>query len=697
MKQKKILLVLFSAILASCSSGVRPTPIGVPAMEKNTMTAPPPTSTLPPTLTPIPGGTQAQITPTLMYAPVELSASDHAVYQKALNAIPIYRQGDLQIKLLDENGQPLSNYQVEYRQVSHDFNFGSVIYPARIGEIRKAGINYWDFEMQWQWIQPQEDHYTFDFINYWQSPGEIKSDNFKTMASAFVLFSPTENGREIQPYWRGISFDEFQEKLYKYVSATVRVFGPMIDVWEGISEPNFQYRNPLGLTKEQYYQSIATANRAIRENDPAAIIEINLGVPCGQIAWESDLEITQGLLDRSIDFDQIGLQFYNNGYVNNGFYFGKDSLESMSACWDAYEKMLAPYGKKLNMTEMSVPSGHRGVELGYWNTPWTEDTQAQYLELFYTTFFAKPTNTGLSWYFTIDTPNDKDAFVMYKGGLIRDDGTPKKSFYTLQRLIEQWTTMGIGETAQDGTFAFRGFGGEYEIRVSNPNTGESMTAQVHVTEQKSTIETITFNPNLQLLEQKEKLEKLAGYWEGQADTERIQKGQDFLALVNHHLQNSEWTLAGQTLSAGLDELAITTEMTIPLEKFTLANQERDYPIMDGGRAVIWGADTLHLDYDFPPGTVSVEVLAHAQMEKGESPYMVTGVGANYSEIWKVENSAPQAYVYTVSASGREKVLTIRFPYIDRVNDSVIAQNGEVGELKLFVDKVKLTIKTTEIP
>jgi hypothetical protein len=572
-----------------------------------------------------------------------------------------------------------------------------VIYPAQIGQIQAAGINYWDFEMQWQWIQPQEKKFTFDFVNYWESVDEIKSGHFRTMASAmFLLLS--ENGRDIPPYWRGISFDEFLKKEYDYVSTTVKRFGPSIDVWEGISEPNFESRNPLNFTKEQYYQAIATSSKAIRNNDPTAVIEINLGVPCGQISWKSDLEIVQGLLERNIDFDQIGLQFYNNNFANNGYYFGRDSLTEVSACWNAYEKILAPHGKKLNMTEMAVSSDHQGDQLGYWNVPWTEETQAQYAETFWTIFFAKPTNTGLSWYFTLDTPDDKDAFVMYKGGLIKDDGTPKKAYYALQNLIKEWTTSGEGNTDQSGALAFRGFGGSYEIEIVKPQTGESMFAQVHVTEQESGSQAVTFYPNQQVLQRKEKLEKLIGYWETKSNAELVGKGHDYLALVNHHLQNSEWERAEQTIAAALDELSITTKINIPLSTFPLASQSGfATPIMDGGRAVIWGADTLYFPYDFPPGTVSVEIKAHAQSEKGEFPSMILGVGANYSELWKVENTAPKIYSYTTSTTGSEEVFTIRNPYIKGVNESIIAQNGSVGELKLFIDEVNLIIKTAEVP
>ena len=191
---------------------------------------------------------------------------------------------------------------------------------------------------------------------------------------------------------------------------------------------------------------------------------------------------------------------------------------------------------------------------------------------------------------------------------------------------------------------------------------------------------------------------MIGYWETKSNAELVHKGHDYLALVNHHLQNSEWERAEQTIAAALDELSITIKINIPLSTFPLASPSGfETPIMDGGRAVIWGAETLYFPYDFPPGIVSVEVRAHSKSEKGEFPSMVLGVGANYSEVWKVENTSPEVYSYTTATTGSEKVFTIRNLYIDRVNESIIAQKGNVGELKLFIDEVNLIIKTAEVP
>ena len=63
----------------------------------------------------------------------------------------------------------------------------------------------------------------------------------------------------------------------------------------------------------------------------------------------------------------------------------------------------------------------------------------------------------------------------------------------------------------------------------------------------------------------------------------------------------------------------------------------------------------------------------------------------------MENEQPRVYTFTTSTTGREQELTIRFPYDGRIYERITAQNGEVGELKLFIDRVKLVVKTTEVP
>lgn len=684
MKRKPLLTIIFAVILVSCSPAVAPTPTQTSIPIATISTA----STLPSTLTPAPTSAQSQATPTALYTPIELSSEDNEAFQKALSNIPLYRQGDIQINVQDEKGNPLSGYQVKYRQTTHDFLFGGISNNYDTARVMQAGLNSWSVQMSWYWIQPEYKKFDLDFTNYWLGIDELKTGDIKVRAQGFFDFADGE----FPPFYGNVPYDEFLKRLYEHEAVTVKRFAPSVDNWEAVLEPNFGNHNPLNLTKDEYYKAIATSIQAIRDNDPTATIEINFSYPCGGIDWQNNFQMAQEMLDRNIDFDTLGLQFYYNAYIGAGSYqMPKMSLSEMSACYDKYEAMLTPHGKKIVGSEFSVPSEAPAGQTGYWNIAWSDDTQAQYLATAYTIFFSKPSNLGLVWWNTIEP----SPFV-YQGGLVRDDGTPKKSYYTLQRLIEGWTTTGESITDSNGVTTFRGFGGDYEIEIVNPRSGERMFTQVHITEQISTSETVKFASNNLLLQKKANLEQLVSYWDSKSEQSLVQNGKDYLALLNHHIQNSEWTLAEQTVNTALDDLAIQTEIIVPINKLVPVGYQGSF-VVENGSALMWGSTTLHFPYDFPSGTVTIEIKAHGQNEKGESPMMVSGVGVNYSQVWKVENIRSEIYSYTALTTGNEQDFTIRFPYIDKIYNSITAQNGNIGELKLYIDEVKLIIKTAEVP
>lgn len=95
--------------------------------------------------------------------------------------------------------------------------------------------------------------------------------------------------------------------------------------------------------------------------------------------------------------------------------------------------------------------------------------------------------------------------------------------------------------------------------------------------------------------------------------------------------------------------------------------------------------------------MTVEITAHAHNIIGESPILVAGVGANYSQGWQFANEQSQMYSFMTSTTENEHDLTIRFPYDGKMYDRINQQNGDVGELKLYVDAIKLIIKTTVVP
>ena len=177
----------------------------------------------------------------------------------------------------------------------------------------------------------------------------------------------------------------------------------------------------------------------------------------------------------------------------------------------------------------------------------------------------------------------------------------------------------------------------------------------------------------------------------------VQRGNDYLVLVKHHFQNYEWGLAEQTLTAALDELAIITEIVVPNKELIPVGYLGGGYGMENGSFFILGSTTLHYPYTFPEGKVTVEITAHSQNEKGESPIMVSGIGNNYSPIWKVDSWPYEVFSFTVETTGNEQDFTIRFPWDNQINDRITAKNGENWKLLLYIDQVKFIIETTEIP
>ena len=98
----------------------------------------------------------------------------------------------------------------------------------------------------------------------------------------------------------------------------------------------------------------------------------------------------------------------------------------------------------------------------------------------YTIFFSKPEVQSITWWDAYDTLG---TFV-YHGGLCSQNLEPRKAYYALKDLIKGWTTSGMGFTDEKGLISFRGFGGTYEVLVTDPETGLSKRQEITIEEQK---------------------------------------------------------------------------------------------------------------------------------------------------------------------------------------------------------------------
>lgn len=249
------------------------------------------------------------------------------------------------------------------------------------------------------------------------------------------------------PSWlKGKDYKVMAEAMRTRVLRDVGRFKGRIKVWDIINEPH---------TPNQYYAQaqiveltriVADATKAA---DPAATRVVNINLPTGDYVvapqvgpmvakgmTQTPYQFLKALQDAGIEYDVIGIQMY---------YWGLDMME-LSRLLDRY----ARFGKPMHISEIGISSA-TGVDkrsmfdkqdfstlLGEWHRPWDENTQADWIEQFYTIAYAKPAVTAISWWEFADHDGSGWPF----GGLLRRDFTPKESYLRLQNLLKSWGLRG---------------------------------------------------------------------------------------------------------------------------------------------------------------------------------------------------------------------------------------------------------------
>jgi hypothetical protein len=244
---------------------------------------------------------------------------------------------------------------------------------------------------------------------------------------------------------------------------------------------------------EQLVDIVEISCKAARDADPSAIIILNFAVPAGEAAGYRygvlgeakgyvPFELLQRIVERKIDFDAIGLQLYygNVRQIDGAGHPARDAL-AISRILDWY----AQFNKPIFITEVSVPSsylkGREDFHYGYWHALPSEQTQSEWLRIFFTIAYSKPYVACITWW----DGSDVDSFAHY-GGVLDENGRPKLAYYTLKDLIHSWTSQGVSITNSEGVVHLRGYAGNYRIQVEGYDAVE-----VHVSEHDSNEITLT--------------------------------------------------------------------------------------------------------------------------------------------------------------------------------------------------------------
>jgi endo-1,4-beta-xylanase len=152
-----------------------------------------------------------------------------------------------------------------------------------------------------------------------------------------------------------------------------------------------------------------------------------------------------------VPFDGIGIQAHEPTTM-------RFPLDRVQRILDRY----ATLGKKLYITEYEPTSAGNPITGSYVTGKWDEAAQADWAAEFYTVCFAHPAMAGITWWDLSDAGSWLEG-----GGLLRKDLSEKPVYTALQKLIrEQWMTRTQGKTDRTGRYKFRGFQGDYTVKVT---------------------------------------------------------------------------------------------------------------------------------------------------------------------------------------------------------------------------------------
>ncbi len=374
-----------------------------------------------------------------------------------------YRKGDAVIRVVDRAGRPVEGASIKAEQLTHDFLFGCNIYMfdrlatpeqnARYKELFKGVMNYATLPFYWRGFERERGKPGYAYID---KVARWCRENGVT-AKGHPLVWTHEAG---VPTWLPEDRpDEVRRLLEARVREIVSRYKGLIGVWDVVNEST----HTRTFADMSVFDYTSLPVRWAEEANPEAMLIVNeFGVIGDTKGTGAFFKLLKQMKDAGVPYDAVGIQTHMHG-----------RLLSLPTILETLDKF-AELGKPIHFTETTVLSGRETSD------PAEEKKQAAYVEKFYRVCFSHPAVKAITWW----DFSDAGAWQRVAAGLVRKDMTPKPVYRVLDRLInKEWRTSVEGRTGADGTYSFRGFGGEYRVEVTIPS-GEMKTAESHVAEQK---------------------------------------------------------------------------------------------------------------------------------------------------------------------------------------------------------------------
>ncbi len=431
-----------------------------------------------------------------------IQAREQMVLERSQQDIDHNRKGNLQVTLVSDSGIPFENARVDYRQVSHDFVF-SVGWPApqQYQILREAGFEYASFESYWGGIETSDGVYQFPDA----SMNDLQAAGFGIVMYASV-WTTTSYQYATPLFLANASPDELTSQAGQYSYDIIRHYQGRIKIYNAFNEPDQVQAYPF--TTEQLIKLVQASNAGAHSADPDILTNIAISVPAFKglmqagtnysVAYDMNGNVKPGVsfyappIFSGYDFLQAANQAgVSTDMVGLESYYG---VVLPSIDLGLFNQILEQYSNvtdNIFLSELSYATLDDYPDLdkqwewyGGWHQGYTDQAQADWARSTMMIAFSKPYVHGVQWVGSSDGPTDYD-FV--GDGLFHSDMiTPRPVVSAISALLHGWTTTGTGTTDSNGSLAFRGYGGEYELTITTQD-GQVYHARTHITEQEDNL------------------------------------------------------------------------------------------------------------------------------------------------------------------------------------------------------------------
>jgi endo-1,4-beta-xylanase len=393
-----------------------------------------------------------------------------------------YRKGDAVIQFKTKDGQVIKNARVEIHQKSHDFLFGCIIFDLIHGENTyreelfkerfRELFNLAVFPFYWPGYESRQG------FTQWEDMLKVvdwcKANGITTKGHPLVWATKSGTPEWLSEY----SEIETEELLKTRVLNITAGFRDKIELFDVVNEPihvrtwknkirNFSDTNDWDVqdTIPMIADYVEQALKWAHQGNPMARLLINEYKTLADAdARKKYDDLLTELKKRNAPLSGLGIQAHEP----------RQEWFSPIEVWKTFD-LYSKFGYPIHITEFHPQSSGVPITGGWRTGAWTPEAQAEFTEQFVKLCFGHPSVASINWWGF----SDRNIWLP-GGGLVDAEYEPKPVYLMLDKLINHtWKTNLTVQTDNQGTAAFRGFFGEYEISITYTD-GKTRYYKVHI-------------------------------------------------------------------------------------------------------------------------------------------------------------------------------------------------------------------------